>query len=190
MINTLHNISFKGIVVANGTAKELRSINELYEKEYFADDYFSNGSFELRRYPKTFRDYQNYSLTGIYDDGQKYAENLYITNEDTPRLKEYLRQKQSKGKRLTGNESTQQIIETLKNNLKLIKNEIKPYKNSLKSENTHNDYLIDLYLAAQKTLVNIFGEKDALNVPKMKASEILDAIKNRKWDFVNCKIIK
>ena len=54
MINTLHNISFKGIVVANGTAKELRSINELYEKEYFADDYFSNGSFELRRYPKTF----------------------------------------------------------------------------------------------------------------------------------------
>ena len=81
-------------------------------------------------------------------------------------------------------------IETLKNNLKLIKNEIKPYKNSLKSENTHNDYLIDLYLAAQKTLVNIFGEKDALNVPKMKASEILDAIKNRKWDFVNCKIIK
>lgn len=115
---------------------------------------------------------------------------MYITNEDTPRLKEYLRQKQSKGKRLTGNESTQQIIETLKNNLKLIKNEIKPYKNSLKSENTHNDYLIDLYLAAQKTLVNIFGEKDALNVPKMKASEILDAIKNRKWDFVNCKIIK
>lgn len=45
MINTLHNISFKGIVVANGTAKELRSINELYEKEYFADDCFSNGSF-------------------------------------------------------------------------------------------------------------------------------------------------
>lgn len=47
---------------------------------------------------RLFRDYQNYSLTGIYDDGQKYAENLYITNEDTPRLKEYLRQKQSKGK--------------------------------------------------------------------------------------------
>lgn len=194
MLNMPYNISFKGAVVVKGSVKEIRNVEGYYDEAFFANDVFSKG-YDLRRNPKVFEGFEAFSLTGIYDRDQKYAEHLFVTNKDVDTLVKYHMlkdemQKRKYNKELQTNKSSLDMMISTLQHLIEIERKREPYLNSLQNQNSHNNFLIDLYKKSQKTLAEIFGEKDALNIPRMKAEEILDAIKNKKWDFVNCKIIK
>ena len=190
----IHNTSassrqaFTGKYIVKGRVEDLIKYS-IFRKSIFLD--MEHPYCERVKNYESWFDYEEHALIPYFDEKQDYAELLCATNEDATVLRKFIANNIDFPKIDPETITVDDLINYVNNLSKMVKAQIDPYKFALKrGGNTFADFMIDAYQKGRAELVKIFGKDEAKNIPELNVSDILKAIKPRKFDFVEGEIFE
>ena len=197
--------NFKGVYIIKGVCKDVEKAEEIIRRK--CGDEFNRMFNKGRNFFPNFNKYTTLNLTDIFDSNQKNVKCLIATNEHYPNVINYNKKYISPNKPPMPEApyahqplSRDVIIENinfLQKRMAEIQQKMAPFKHAEECEKYGNNdpmsnFLIDSYLQAKERLQRF---KETATVPmdeikELNAKEVLTAIKEKKFNFINGEIIQ